>query len=674
MAIRVQFGRRTLPIGLPSLEQVTQFMAKAAEIEAAATPTGLRVVDGVLFIDMSDGTHLQAALPAGGTNPPAQVAPAFTTRPSLVGSTALGGTITVDLGAASGTPAPAITGTLTRPGRAAAAVQDGATFTVEASDQGGTVQVSATATNAAGSVQDSASLEVPAASGPTVQNVQDGGYIGTTTSIDADGYVNVTTSSTSLTGDLGVNHWLIQLDGMLGKNLKARRSTAGFSNGDMSLAAWQMAWSYDLNGDQWHAMDTQVIDNGFIVGEVVAPMAEDRVYLARRPVYSNARWDASIARWKASPQTSPTVSGNADFVVGTLPANTHAPEMAMYGFKFGTGADAFVLTGTIHTDESLGAWAMEGLVDWLLGADQQAVWLRDHLTFYVYPKLNPQARYAGASRVEVSTGTNANRIWATTGFDNIPLSKAMRDVWTRDLPTTVAGNFDCHDTVNGPGRGQVLTNNKPDFAAILQNVYGARTGQTVEELLTTATDSIGSYMRAAHASELSVTIEHRPSRMVGLAEWRLWGADFGKALQTYLYEMKAINYGPWQAPEWVAAPNVSITPDAGNGWTVTGSNAAPKAAFLIPEGKTIQVTFAGDCSGATWPADGAYVRQGSDPAIPASTSTNIGPVMPRGAFATTQTVTHDPARPYVGIIGGYTKGSTRVMTLTSDCRWREVLP
>lgn len=95
--------------------------------------------------------------------PPAQAAPTFTTRPSLIGFTALGGTITVDLGAASGTPAPAITGTLTRPGRAAAAVLDGATFTVEASDQGGTVQVSATATNAAGSVQDSASVAVPAA-------------------------------------------------------------------------------------------------------------------------------------------------------------------------------------------------------------------------------------------------------------------------------------------------------------------------------------------------------------------------------------------------------------------------------------------------------------------------------------------------------------------------------
>ena len=73
-----------------------------------------------------------AALESGAG--PAPVAPTFTTQPALLGSTALGSTITVSLGTASGTPAPALTGTLTRPGKAAAAVADGATITVEAAD------------------------------------------------------------------------------------------------------------------------------------------------------------------------------------------------------------------------------------------------------------------------------------------------------------------------------------------------------------------------------------------------------------------------------------------------------------------------------------------------------------------------------------------------------------
>ncbi len=45
---------------------------------------------------------------AGGGVPPAAIAPAFTTAPSLTGSTALGSTITVSLGAASGTPVPTL--------------------------------------------------------------------------------------------------------------------------------------------------------------------------------------------------------------------------------------------------------------------------------------------------------------------------------------------------------------------------------------------------------------------------------------------------------------------------------------------------------------------------------------------------------------------------------------
>ena len=107
---------------------------------APTTPTGLRVQDGKLFLDMSDGTTLEVTLPAGGTTPPAQVAPSFTSQPMLTGSTALGSTITVSLGAASGTPTPTITGSLARPGRAAAAVAHGSTFAIEAGDVAGLLQ------------------------------------------------------------------------------------------------------------------------------------------------------------------------------------------------------------------------------------------------------------------------------------------------------------------------------------------------------------------------------------------------------------------------------------------------------------------------------------------------------------------------------------------------------
>lgn len=162
-------GAATLPAGTQG--QVVGYGPDGAPVSldlppAGPTPTGLRVQDGKLFLDMSDGTTLEVTLPAGGTTPPAQVAPSFTSQPMLTGSTALGSTITVSLGAASGTPTPTITGSLARPGRAAAAVAHGSTFAIEAGDQGGTITLTATATNTAGTVSRPASLAVPAASQP----------------------------------------------------------------------------------------------------------------------------------------------------------------------------------------------------------------------------------------------------------------------------------------------------------------------------------------------------------------------------------------------------------------------------------------------------------------------------------------------------------------------------
>ena len=86
-------GAATLPAGTQG--QVLGYGPDGAPVPldlppAGPTPTGLRVQDGKLFLDMSDGTALEVTLPAGGTTPPAQVAPSFTSQPMLTGSTALG--------------------------------------------------------------------------------------------------------------------------------------------------------------------------------------------------------------------------------------------------------------------------------------------------------------------------------------------------------------------------------------------------------------------------------------------------------------------------------------------------------------------------------------------------------------------------------------------------------
>lgn len=114
--------------------------------------------------NLTNPKRAQMLVDAGANPGPAPVAPTFTTQPALLGSTALGSTITVRLGGARGTPAPTLTGMLTRPGKAPVQVADGATFQIDAADQGGTITLSVTATNSAGSTPPAtAALAVPAA-------------------------------------------------------------------------------------------------------------------------------------------------------------------------------------------------------------------------------------------------------------------------------------------------------------------------------------------------------------------------------------------------------------------------------------------------------------------------------------------------------------------------------
>lgn len=140
---------------------IAQTASRVATLEAGTGQiTGLRIVGNKLILDRKNAAPLEVTLPTSGGG--TQVAPSFAVRPSLTGSTALGGTVAVDFGVAAGTPAPSLTGTLTRPGKAPAAVLDGATFQIEAADQGGTINLDVTAANSAGSVTDSTSLAVPA--------------------------------------------------------------------------------------------------------------------------------------------------------------------------------------------------------------------------------------------------------------------------------------------------------------------------------------------------------------------------------------------------------------------------------------------------------------------------------------------------------------------------------
>lgn len=608
--------------------------------------------------------------PAG--TPSANVAPAFTTQPSLTGTTALGSTITVSLGAASGTPAPTLTGALTRPGKATVAVLNGDTFQIEAADQGGTITLDVTATNAAGSISASATMAPPAQVAPTVTIPDDGGYRGTTATVTPAGEITITNVETFHSDpSLYVFHYFVRADNMLGKTLVARRSTDRPNTHGGDLTEWQMAWAYDPDGE-WFAFDNVVNAGAMITASNNNPCTQGTVYVARRPVFTSARWDRAIARWRANPLTSPTASANAQFVIGTLPAQDPAPAMDCYGFKVGTGTRAVTVTGNVHTGEHIGAYAYEAFVDWLLGSSADAIWLRANCTFYCYPKLNPQGRYAGVQRTELTTGntTNSNRIfYPPADYAHIPLSAVMTAAWAADLPATIDASLDFHDTavssVTG-ARGHYFQNNGGDFVGFARAEYLSRTGQEIVVEPSVISASITSYMALQKAAPFGIAVEHQISSTVSIPEWQAWGRDQGVALRSHFDRSGGAK---WIKPDWIIFPDTTVTDD--NGALGLSRDGSPGAAFLIPEGKTIEVIFDLTMTNIS----GTNIRQSDLASLPSATSTTLHTRSGSSApYRRVQQVTWTAQRPYVGfILGRNNAGLPASATVQNITRYR-VLP
>lgn len=511
---------------------------------------------------------------------------------------------------------------------------------------------------------------VPVASIPL-----DGGYRGTTALVSPTGEVTVTNVETALSDStLYVFHYFVRIDNMLGKVLTVKRSTNKPDQAGGDLQQWQMAWAYDPHGD-WYPFDSVTATTWTLTAANTNPCTQNTVYIARRPVFTSTRWDRAIARWKANPLTRPTASGNADFVLGTLPANQYAPAMSAYGFEFGTGPIAIVGTGNVHTGEHIGAYAMEAWVDWLLSDDPKAVNLRSKCTFYVYPKFNPQGRYSGAQRAEPTLGggdMNSNRIWwPEADFEHVPLSSLMRAAFHADLPAKVHSNYDFHDTALNTAtglphlsaRGYLFERNSGAFTGHLRAIYRTRTGADVTAVPSGGGPTLGTYFLNAHNVDFGMAVEHQISSSVGIAEWQEWGRDVARAIHNY--------YGDnpeWLTPDWIPLTDTTVT--VTNGDTNFYRTLNPGAAFLIPEGKTIDILF--DLRMTT--ATALFLRQSLTPSMALADSDSLFQRNSSSApLYRVQRVTWKANRPYVGAIIA-TGTSAATLTASSMTKYRIVTP
>ena len=146
------------------------------------------------------------------------------------------------------------------------------------------------------------------------------------------------------------------------------------------------------------------------------------------------------------PWVFPTHSSDEDFVVAYSSGWLGDPKiepLPIFGYQItnphvNRNKLKIVLVGGNHGREDPACWTFHGLIDFLVSDDPRAVQIRDHVTFYVYPAVNPDGRQYilskkhaslmtvnGSPEIKSAGETNHNRLWNTAGsFISIDKVKA----------------------------------------------------------------------------------------------------------------------------------------------------------------------------------------------------------------------------------------------------------
>jgi hypothetical protein len=184
------------------------------------------------------------------------------------------------------------------------------------------------------------------------------------------------------------------------------------------------------------------------------------VYVAYGLPYPNQRAIHHTAQLVNSPWVTPTASASANLVIGQSPGGVDdlGREIAprdMFGYRITdptvAGPKVKVgLVGGVHANETLGNFALEGLVNFLVSDDLAAAILRKYADFYVYPMANPDGRFAGYNRSTVEhESLDPNRAWDPPNYGGLDDIKLVGDALLADTGGGVDYFIDFHSTVVG---------------------------------------------------------------------------------------------------------------------------------------------------------------------------------------------------------------------------------
>jgi murein tripeptide amidase MpaA len=165
-------------------------------------------------------------------------------------------------------------------------------------------------------------------------------------------------------------------------------------------------------GLTWARISSTLYEGGVFTFEHT-PASNDE-WIALNPVYNYSRWTNLADEISTHPMVDTlvvlthTLQGRPFHLVKITDASVPDTEK---GAVWGTARQ--------HPAEVAGSWMAEGLIDWLLGEDPQAVELRRKAIFYLMPFLNPDGVALGNYRVN-SVGMNLNREWTNRNPANAP--------------------------------------------------------------------------------------------------------------------------------------------------------------------------------------------------------------------------------------------------------------
>ncbi|MBN2022278.1 MAG: hypothetical protein JW809_05745 [Pirellulales bacterium] len=218
---------------------------------------------------------------------------------------------------------------------------------------------------------------------------------------------------------------------------------------------WTHRFVYSYDQTEWRFFDYGGVNSstGLYTFYNFTSFDHDDVYVAYSLPYPLSRTEEHVARVAASPFVAPTASGGGGLVVGRSAGGVDdcgraVEEHDLFGYRItdpaATGAkQKVVLAGGNHSCETIGNHVLEGMIDFLLSDDPEAVALRGAAEFYVYPQVNPDGREAGYYRsTPENPGKDYNRFWNNpAGFTDMT---AVRDAMILDTGGDVDYLIDFH--------------------------------------------------------------------------------------------------------------------------------------------------------------------------------------------------------------------------------------